>query len=104
MAQPYVILRADWLTKQVGNEHRKDEIIRHFQIALNFFRDNGLLRPNYGTQVVDENFELRSDDITDDGLNLMKSGYQKWLRKVDKGMDPSDTSILIKELAKVREA
>jgi len=42
------------------------------------------------------------DDLTVEGLEFMRTGYQKWLRMLDRGGDPSDTRILERELAKQR--
>jgi hypothetical protein len=53
---------------------------------------------------ITDDFEIRSDDLTPEGLQFMRTGYQKWLRMLDRGGDPSDTRILERELAKQREA
>lgn len=51
---------------------------------------------------ITDSFEIRSDELTEEGLEFMRTAYQKWLRMLDRGGDPSDTRILEKELAKQR--
>lgn len=104
MEKPYAVIKASWLLNREGNEAHKPEILRHLSIAMNFFQKNNLLNhkiiPDSG--IIDEDFEIWSNDFTDEGIQLMKTGYQKWLGRVDKGMDPSNTKILERELDKLR--
>ena len=51
---------------------------------------------------VTDEFAIMVDDLTVEGLEFMRTGYQKWLRMLDRGGDPSDTRILERELAKQR--
>ena len=70
MSKPFVIIRADWLTLQQGNENRKSDIIRNLQVMLDFFWEHNLLSSDFKTKIVDDNFEICSDD-----LNLMIRTY-----------------------------
>ena len=47
---------------------------------------------------ISDEFSIEASDLTDQGLELMRKAYDKWVRKIDKGMDPKDTSLLAKAL------
>lgn len=53
-----------------------------------------------GSDVPDD-FLICVGDLTDVGLLLYRDGEQKWLRAIDRGTPPTDTSILTKTLAKI---
>ena len=44
-----------------------------------------------------------STDLTEEGVEVMKAAFYKWIDKTDKGMPPEDTSLLMKALNKIRE-
>lgn len=104
MSQPFTIFQVAWLTKTPGNEGRRSEIIRHIYQIVKFLQDRDLLvRPLVqGIDGVTDDFALLSSDLTDDGLAVIKSTYDKWLTKVDNGMSPEDWSLLDRALKKVR--
>lgn len=92
MSRPFTIFQVAWLTKTPGNEGRRSEIIRHIYQIVKFLQDRDLLvRPLVqGINEVTDDFALLSPDLTDDGLAVIKSTYDKWLTKVDNGMSPED--------------
>lgn len=47
-----------------------------------------------------EDFELRMNDLTDVGFEVMRCGLDKWMRGLDRGKPASDTSVLEKCLKK----
>ncbi len=48
-----------------------------------------------------EGFSLRTTHLNERGFAVMQCGLDKWLRAIDRGRPPSDTSVLQKCLAKV---
>lgn len=70
---------------------------------VHFLQDHGLcartLTP-VGQEIADD-FALLSTDLTERGLAFMRQGYQKWVKFVDRGGDPADTAILLRELGKL---
>jgi hypothetical protein len=104
MSQPFTVFQVSWLTKTVGNEHRRDSIVEHIFQVTKFLQDNGLVHRQLMQSSADitDDFELSSADLTDDGLAVMRAAYHKWLTKVDNGMSPEDWSLLEKALKKVR--
>lgn len=70
-----------------------------------FLQSNGLTRRTLLTSKdeIDDEFQLHSDDMTEEGMLLLGVAYEKWLTKVDNGMDPSDVRILEKALVKIRQ-
>ena len=53
--------------------------------------------------VVPEDIAIRKSDLTEEGFEFYKRVEQKWLGAIDRGKSPSDTSILEKELAMMRQ-
>jgi hypothetical protein len=105
MAESFIIFKVSWLTKTPGNEDRRREIIDHFHQVTKFLQDNGLVRRPLIASEDDltDDFTLSSSDLTEDGLAVMRVAYRKWLGRVDKGMSPSNVSMLTKALKKVRD-
>ncbi|MEQ1552254.1 hypothetical protein [Sphingorhabdus sp.] len=106
MSQPFKIIQVSWLTKTPGNESRVGEITKHIYQVAKFLQDNRLVQRNLmaGVEDITDDFAIASDDLTDEGLAVMKSTYEKWLTKVDNGMPAEDVSLLEKALKRVRES
>ncbi len=100
----FVVSRVSWHTKRPGNPDPPEFFYRWFWTITNFLQENGLVSRQLAASqsAINDDFEIRSDDLTDEGLEFMRKGYQKWLRMLDRGGDPSDTRILERELAKQR--
>lgn len=104
--KPFTVCRVSWLTNRPGGHYSLAWVSRKFWFLTDFLQRNDLtVRPLAGSlsDITDE-FEIRSDDLTEEGLQFMRTGYQKWLRMLDRAGDPSDLRILDKELAKQRGA
>lgn len=106
MSTPFVISKVSWLTQTAGNEGRRNAIIQHFFSISNFLQKNGLVRHSLiiGIEDIDDNFAIKSDDLTEEGLVIMKSTYDNWIAKIDHGMDPADVSLLDQALAALRKS
>lgn len=80
-----------------------DEARPEFWFLVKFLQDKGLVRRELARSIEDitEEFSLYSSDLTDDGLKLLRTAYSKWLRRIDRGMSPSDTTLLERELSKM---
>lgn len=104
MCKSFVICQVSWLTKTPGMEGERDSIIRDFYFVTKFLQDNGLVRHLLMRNIDDitDDFAISSDDLTDDGLAVMKAAYDKWVQKIDNGMSPEDVTLLEKALKKVR--
>src|SRR5262245_32129229 len=100
----YTIDQVSWHTNTPGNTETREHIVRRFYAVANFLQANGLTTRNLGCQESDigDRFGINSDDLTDEGMAVMKAGYHKWLTKVDNGMVPEDLTLLEKALKKAR--
>ena len=75
-------------------------------ILVHFLQDHELttrtiLPPN---NTISDDFVLRVGDFTDEGLALYCSAEQQWLRRIDHGMSPTDTTLLVKALRTERQS
>lgn len=102
MADSFTIDRVSWHTKVEGNTESRESIIARFTVLFDFLYKNELLAGKINMPSMDDNFEINSDDLTDEGMSVVKRAYDKWLAKIDKGMDPTNVSILQKALNDVR--
>jgi hypothetical protein len=103
----FVIDKVAWSTNRKIDPpipNYRDKTIDYFYSLATFFQSNGLTRRILvnNKSEIDDDFEIHSDDITDEGMKIMKVAYTKWLARVDQGMDPYNVTILEKALAKVR--
>lgn len=104
MSQVFHIFRVGVLTQASGNEGRQAYIVNVFYQVIKFLQDNDLLLRTMANSIEDVNddFVLMSTDLTEEGVEVMKEAFYKWLQKTDKGMPPEDTSLLMKALNKIR--
>jgi hypothetical protein len=104
MSQVFQIFRVAALTQAPGNEGRQMIYINLFYQVIKFLQDNDLLLRTMANSIEDINddFVLMSTDLTEEGVEVMKAAFYKWLEKTDKGMPPEDTTLLMKALNKVR--
>ena len=103
MTEDFVIDKVEWHTRVVGNPETREPVIERFWSVIQFLRANELLVSPLAesrSEIGDE-FCIRSTDLTAEGLQLMRSGYDRWLKRIDRGGDPADTRILGAELEKL---
>ena len=101
----FVLTCVGWHTQRRGNEDMGDVYREIYGILIRFMQDRGglLVReilPD-GAYVADE-VCIRVGDLTPEGRKFMKTGYSRWLDKIDQGMEPTDTRILERALKKIR--
>lgn len=104
MVQPFVIDQVSWHTGTPGNTEPREHILRRFAVITNFLQDNGLSYKTLVETDIDDSFAISSNDLTEEGLTVMKAAYDKWLQKVDNGMPPENVSLLTRALHRVRSA
>ena len=83
--------------------YRKETILL-FRTLVDFLQNNGLTsRTILGTdEDVTKDLEIWASDLTEEGFEFFKNAEPKWLAAIDRGKSPTDTSILKKQLAKMR--
>lgn len=99
----FIIDQVSWHTKVQGNPESRDHIVTRFWVVADFLQRNGLTARVVVSQRadIDDDFAIRSDDLTEKGLSLMKKVYDKWLTKVDEGLPLTDMSMFEKALLKL---
>jgi hydroxymethylglutaryl-CoA reductase len=53
---------------------------------------------------VTESLRIVKSDLTDEGFEVVKAAFDKWLRGHDRGKEIEDVSVLEKALARLRQA
>jgi hypothetical protein len=83
----------------------KARAVLAFQTFIYFLQDNGLTRrtilkpgeqPSASTQIW-------ASDLTDEGNRLMEAAHMKWISSLDIEERPTDISILVKALGRIRD-
>lgn len=91
----YTIDKVGWHTNTPGNTEPRDKTHARFRAVIDFLQDNGLTTRTIlqkDDPVDDETF-IHTDALTTEGRLVLEKCYQKWLRKVDRGLDPQDVSM-----------
>jgi hypothetical protein len=103
----FIIAKVSWVTKQKGAVEPPERTKRHFRIVVDFLQQNNLvvrqlLAPG---QEPDDEFCFRKSDLTEEGYEVIKKGYDRWLRRIsDIRKDVTDITILRKALEEVRKS
>ncbi|MGC3966233.1 MAG: hypothetical protein QM775_02315 [Pirellulales bacterium] len=100
----YVIDRVEWHTEIADSPAVIAIVHEYFRSCITFLQENNLtkrqlLKPH---QKITDDLQIATSDLTDEGLELIKACYNRWLKKVGNGTSPSDTSILAGQLKKLR--
>ena len=101
MAEPdFTIDKVEWHTSTPGNPEPRELTIRRIFAVASFLQSHGLTNRTLVGRLEDvtDDFAIESRDLTERGMALLRQAYDKWLRKVDRGMAPEDLSLLEKAL------
>ena len=96
MVNDFTVDKVGWHTNVDGNTESRDHIIVRFWTLTNFLQENNLTLRKLARSIkdIDDEYCIKASDLTEDGLTVLKASYDKWLKKLDKGGDPTDTKIL----------
>lgn len=89
-------------------EKSRLRVKRKLGIYLHFLQENRLLRRTLCDRAPDipDQFKVYLRDMTPEGYELHRNGYQKWVDALDGNIDadPTNIQILEKSLVKIRAA
>src|SRR4051812_48461290 len=95
----YTIDKVGWHTRTPGNTESVEKTYARFRAIIDFLQDNSLttrtiLRKD---DPIDDETSIHIDSLTEKGRHIMEKCYQRWLRKVDRGLSPQDVSMFENE-------
>ena len=103
----YTIDKVGWHIEMKGMEGTEERTYLIFKTIINFLQDNNLTTKTIFKPEDEINNEtcFGTADLTEKGKKFTKTGYQKWLRALDRDNTKlvDDTRILEKELKKLNE-
>ena len=104
MGKSYVITQVSWFTSLQGSTETREDVVRRFFILAQFLQKNGLVKHQLAKDENDitDDFAIRTDDLTEEGYAIMKEPYDRWLHRVDNGMDPANVTSLERGLKRIR--
>jgi hypothetical protein len=91
----YTIDKVGWHTKTPGNTEPREKTHARFRAVIDFLQDNGMTtRTILGeNDLVDDETSIHTDALNEKRRLIMGKYYHRWLKKVDKGLDPQDISM-----------
>ena len=91
----YTIDKVGWHTNTPGNTEPREKTQARFRAVIDFLQDNKLTRRTILSHddAIDDQTSIHTDDLTEAGLAVLVEYYQKWLKKVDRGLSPVDVSM-----------
>ncbi len=104
MAQDIELIGADIFWSASKRPDFRARVQAVFKTLVVFMQANGLVTRELLAQdnEVDETFVVRRSDLTDEGFEFYKQVEQKWLGAIDRGVAPSNTSVLERTLRAIR--
>ena len=104
MTKHFIIDQVSWHTATAGNPETREHIIQRFYAIAAFLQKHGLTVRTLVSEPKDirDDFAISSSDLTERGLAMMRACYDKWLQKVDEGLDPNDLSLLERALNRTK--
>ena len=103
--QDFTIDKVSWHTQVVGNPESAQDVQKRFKVLVGFLQAHNLTTRVLlsAGEVPDEEFSLEKSDLTEEGFQVIKAGYDKWLKRViNKRKDPRDLQILETALERIR--
>ncbi len=99
------IIGTDIFWQASKNRSYRDLIRDVFGTMASFLQSNGLTRRELlpkGTEI-DETFVIRRSDLTDEGYSFYRRVERKWFAAIDRGVAPTKSTVLKKELRAHRQ-
>lgn len=97
----FIIEQVSWHTRVQGNPETREHIVLRFWAVTDFLQKNGLTRRVLASSIdaIDDDFALRSEDLTGTGMQLMRLARDPWLRKRARGLPPEGVTLLARKPA-----
>jgi hypothetical protein len=86
----HIVDKVAWHTQQLGARENPVKTRARFRAFVEFLQKHKLtLKPLLGDdQDLTDDFEIRTDQLTDKGIKFVGEIYDKWLGKLDKDTSP----------------
>jgi hypothetical protein len=80
----FIIDQVSWHTSVPGNPEKPAQVKRRFRLLVDFLSDNDLLVRELLPPGVapPSDFCIRKSDLTEEGFQVMRRGYDRWLKKI----------------------
>jgi len=84
------LVRVKWSTQKKGVITSPPQVYHEFWVAVDFFQRKGLTTHTLAACEgdINDDFAILRKDLTDEGMALFRSGYQRWLNALDSGKTP----------------
>ncbi len=106
MPQDFTIDKVEWHIKKVRDyEFDRSLIYEYFRSIINYLQNNNLTTRTIVSdhQLVNDDTTIKKSDLTEEGFQLIKKSYSKWIDKVvDQKILSTDYRMLDKSLKIIR--
>jgi hypothetical protein len=105
-ANDFLIAGTKGLFAASKNLEYRARTVRMFRAFIGFLQTNRLTTRQIlaEDEPVTESLRIVKSDLTDEGFEVVKAAFDKWLRGHDRGKEIEDVSVLEKALARLRQA
>ena len=105
--ESFTIDRIAWHTRVQGNPETKEHIDLRFRELFAFLARHALLAPGAplppATGVLPDEFEIHTRHLTEEGIQVMREGYDRWVSALDHGTPPTKVAILENAVKRIRK-
>jgi hypothetical protein len=106
MEKDFTVDKVEWHTKKIRNYDFDNSLIYQYFISIiEYLQKNNLTTKIIATdgQEINDNTSIKKSDLTEEGLELVKKCYSKWIDKVvNQKILSTDYRMLDKALNKLR--
>ena len=99
----FLIASAEFSLAASKNKTYQEHVKVSFKTLIKFLDDNALLVNKIIYNEINNNTKIMKSDLTKEGFDLVAKALDKWFSAQDRGKAPDDTTILERELKKIRK-
>lgn len=98
----FTVDQIGWHTRVPGNPETREEVVARFCAIVQWLQLHELTTRTllHSQDELNDSFSIRSDDLTEVGLAVMRAAYSRWVDGVGRGKPVSDVATLDRALKK----
>ena len=96
----FTVDKVSWHSETEGNPETKTAIDLRFVTLANFINQHELSTEPIiiPSLPLPNDFSISSSQLTEQGMEVLKNSYDKWLKYIDRGGNAQNTKILVEAL------
>lgn len=105
ISDDFVLIDVPGMLNFSKRRSHREQTLATYTTLCQFLQKNALVTRNIieSNQQVSDGLQVRRKDLNDEGYVFFCEAEQKWLKAIDRGGSPTDTTILEAALRKIRQ-